>query len=76
MAIEAGTDHPLLTDPDGINLTDTRIDGDRADKFGCPGESIGKVKVIAGTIDTTAKLDDGRESIKSIQTQRYVYCWP
>ena len=54
----------FLTDPDGVILSDGEINGIRADHFGCPGESIGKVKVLAGNIDMTAKLDDGRESIK------------
>ena len=67
----------LLTNPEKVILTDARIEASRADNFpACSGESIGKLKVIAGAIDTTAKLDDGRESIKSVQSQRYVYCWP
>ncbi len=70
-------DEPLrLTDPEEVILSDVFIRGSRIDHFGCPGESIGKVKVIAGEIDTTASLDDGRGSIRSTQRQRYVYCWP
>ena len=71
------TDDPLrLTDPDEVLLSDVFIRGNRRDHFGCPGESVGKVRVIAGEIDATASLDDGRGSIKSTQRQRYVYCWP
>jgi len=66
----------FFTDPVGVILSDADIDGVRADLRGCPGESIGKINVIAGNINTTARLDDGRGSIKSAQTQRYVYCWP
>ena len=66
----------ILTDPVDVILSNAEINGVRADRRGCPGESIGKVKVIAGNINTTANLDDGRGSIKSAQTQRYVYCWP
>ena len=65
-----------LTDPEDVVLSRLQITGNRVDHFGCPGESIGKVKVIAGAIDVQADLDDGRGSIKSIQTQRYIYCWP
>jgi len=72
-----GDDSPkFMTEPVGVILSDAEINGVRADRFGCPGESIGKINVLAGNINTTAKLDDGRESIKSAQTQRYVYCWP
>jgi len=75
--IDAADSNPkFLTDPEGVILSNGDINGIRADFRGCPGESIGKVKVIAGNINTTAKLDDGRESIKSAQTQRYLYCWP
>jgi len=74
---DAATSNPkFLTNPVGVTLSDAEINGVRADLRGCPGESIGKVKVIAGNINTTARLDDGRGSIKSAQTQRYVYCWP
>ena len=69
-------DHPILTNPRRVNLSNVRIAGDRLDNFGCPGESVGKVKVIAGNIEATATLDDGRGSIKSEQRQNYVYCWP
>ncbi len=75
------TTHKVLTNPEDVNITATEIRGDRADSgIGCFGESIGKVKQIAGEIETTASLDDGRVnntgSIKSRQRQRYVYCWP
>jgi len=74
--IEADQDPKILTNPQQVNLSDVSIYGNRLDNFGCPGESIGKVKVIAGNIGATATLDDGRGSIKSVQKQNYVYCWP
>ncbi len=66
----------VLTDPQGVNLRNLQISGNQVEHFSCPGESIGKVNVLSGTIDARADLDDGRGSIKSIQTQRYIYCWP
>jgi len=74
--IEANQDPKIMTNPEQVNLSDVSIYGNRLDDFGCPGESIGKVKVIAGYIGATATLDDGRGSIKSTQKQNYVYCWP
>lgn len=81
LGIAAGNAHELFTNPEGVNLIGTEIRGERADSgIGCFGESIGKVKQIAGEIQTTASLDDGRVnnigSIRSTQRQRYVYCWP
>ncbi len=70
----------VLTNPDSITLSDTRISGDRRDSYPCRGESANTVKVIVGGIDATATLDDGaggiQSSIQSAQTQRYMYCWP
>lgn len=76
LEITEDSDPKILTNPEEVILSDVMIKGDRIDHFGCPGESVGKVKVLAGEIDATASLDDGRGSIKSIQRQRYVYCWP
>lgn len=76
LTIDDSANQRFLTFPQDVLLTDGSIDGVRADLFGCPGEDIGNVKVIAGNINTTAQLDDGRNSIKSVQTQRYIYCWP
>jgi len=76
LIIDDDQEHKEFTTPVDVVLSNTKIDGVRADRFGCPGESIGKIKVLAGNIDTTASLDDGRQSIKSAQTQRYIYCWP
>ena len=77
LAITDTGDPRIMTDPQDVRiLPNAVIRGDRTDHFGCPGESIGKVKVISGEIDVTAELDDGRGSIRSTQRQRYVYCWP
>lgn len=74
--ITESADPKFFTDPEDVILDNASIDAVRADQFGCPGEDIGNVKIIAGNINTTALLDDGRQSIKSVQTQRYLYCWP
>lgn len=76
LEITAGGDPAILTSPEDIVLEEMQITGSRMDFFGCPGESIGKVKVLAGNINATARLDDGQGSIQSVQTQRYIYCWP
>jgi len=76
MEITDDNNPKFFTNPEGVILNSGDINGVRADLRGCPGESIGKVNVIAGNINVTANLDDGRGSIKSAQTQRYVYCWP
>ena len=79
LEIDDTGDHPIFTNPEDVTLTAVRINGNRIDSFGCPGESIGKVKVVAGTIDATATLNDGATvggGIQSQQSQRYVYCWP
>ncbi len=76
LVIDRDSAQPLMTTPENVILQDADITGNRRDAFGCPGESIGKVKVMAGDINVTATLDDGLGSIRSVQTQRYVYCWP
>lgn len=81
LKIEDDQEHKNFTTPVDVVLSNSKIDGVRADRFGCPGETIGKIKVIAGNIDTTASLDDGRSAggsrtVRSVQTQRYIYCWP
>lgn len=63
--------------PDTL-LQNVSITARRNDLLGCSGESVGKVKVLAGAITATARLDDGKPAggIRSTQQQRYVYCWP
>ena len=77
--LELGTNtepHRSAT-PDTL-LQDVSIAGRRNDLLGCAGESLGKVKVLAGAITATSRLDDGKPAggIRSTQQQRYVYCWP
>jgi len=58
-------------------LQNVTMNARRNDLLGCSGESVGKVKVLAGEITATARLDDGKPyGIRSTQQQRYVYCWP
>lgn len=79
LEIDGSGDHSVFTSPKDVILENVRINGNRIDSFGCPGESIGKVNVVAGTIDATAALDNGSTvggGIRSQQSQRYVYCWP
>ena len=63
--------------PDTL-MQDVSITAQRNDLLGCSGESVGKVKVLAGAINATARLNDGKlvGGIRSTQQQRYVYCWP
>jgi hypothetical protein len=63
--------------PDTL-LRDVSIQARRNDLLGCSGESVGKVKVLVGEINATARLDDGKPAggIRSTQQQRFVYCWP
>jgi len=75
LLIDNASTPPVFTNPTDVKLEDVSIDGARMDFIGCPGESISKVNVLAGNINATALLDDGRESIRSVQQQRYVYCW-
>lgn len=67
-----------LTSTPTVDLRDVAITARRNDLLGCSGESIGKVKVLAGAIDATAQLDDEKPNrgIYSHQRQRFVYCWP
>ncbi|OED36353.1 hypothetical protein AB833_27400 [Chromatiales bacterium (ex Bugula neritina AB1)] len=69
---------PLQSSTPDITLNNVSISGRRNDLLGCNGESIGRVKVLSGVIDATARLNDGKPSggIRSRQQQRYVYCWP
>lgn len=61
-----------------VNIRDNSITARRNDLLGCSGESVGRVKVLSGSIDTTARLADARPNsgIRSHQRQRFVYCWP
>lgn len=72
--ITYNNDPRILTNPVDSTLGDVKITGNRL-KW-CPGESVNKVNAIAGSIEATATLDDGRGSIRSSQRQRYIYCWP
>lgn len=67
-----------MTSTDTVNLRDISITASRNDLLGCSGESVGKVKVLAGAIDATAQLDDQKPNrgIHSHQRQRFIYCWP
>ena len=76
LAITRADDPKIITDPADVILESVAIKGDRIEHIGCPGEEIGSGNVLAGEIDATATLDDGRGSIKSSQRQRYLYCWP
>lgn len=69
---------PMTTSPSTVELADVEIAASRNDLLGCMGESIGRVKVLSGAIDATARLDDGKinQGIRSTQRQRFVYCWP
>lgn len=78
LPIGTSVDYPIQTTTPTITLEDVAISGRRNDLLGCGGESVGQVKVLSGEIDVTARLNDGKPNggIRSIQTQRYVYCWP
>lgn len=67
-----------LTGTDTVDLKDISISAERNDFLGCSGESVGRVKVLSGQINVTAKLADARPNsgIRSHQRQRFVYCWP
>ena len=67
-----------LTSTPTVSLRDVEITARRNDLLGCSGESVGRVKVLAGAIDATAQLDDEKPNrgIHSHQRQRFVYCWP
>ncbi|MEM7258659.1 MAG: hypothetical protein AAF404_14875 [Pseudomonadota bacterium] len=69
---------PMTTPPTTVQLQDVEITAARNDLMGCMGESVGRVKVLAGSIDASARLDDGRlnQGIRSVQRQRFIYCWP
>lgn len=66
-----------MTNIPTVNIRDSSISATRNDLIGCSGESVGR-KVLAGWIDTTARLADARPNsgIRSHQRQRFVYCWP
>jgi len=77
--IELGTNaEPNRSSTPDTLIQNVSITAQRNDLLGCSGESIGKVKVLAGAINATARLDDGKPAggIRSIQQQRFVYCWP
>ncbi len=78
MPIGVSTNYPFQTSLPTVSLQDMAISGRRNDLLGCSGESVGHVKVLSGEIDTTARLNDGKPNggIRSIQRQRFVYCWP
>ncbi len=67
-----------LTSTDTVDLRDIAITANRNDLIGCSGESVGRVKVLVGSIDATAQLSDAKPNrgISSHQRQRFVYCWP
>lgn len=67
-----------LTSTPTVDLRDVSITAARSDLLGCNGESVGRVKVLAGSIDATAQLADQKPNrgIHSHQRQRFVYCWP
>ncbi len=70
--------YPQQSSTPDVTLQNVTISARRNDLLGCVGESVGRVKVLSGTIDATARLDDGKPNggIRSTQQQRYVYCWP
>ncbi len=72
------TSVPTRSTTHDVLLQNVSITARRNDLLGCSGESVGKVKVLAGVISATARLDDGKQTggIRSTQQQRYVYCWP
>lgn len=69
---------PITTAPATVLMEDVEISASRNDLLGCMGESVGRVKVLAGTIEASSRLDDGRlnQGIRSVQRQRFIYCWP
>jgi Tfp pilus assembly protein PilV len=69
---------PIATHPPTVQVDNAVITASRNDLLGCVGESIGRVKVLAGSIDASARLDDLKrnQGIRSNQRQRFVYCWP
>jgi len=69
---------PTRSSTPDVLLQGVTITAKRNDLLGCSGESVGRVKVLAGVITATARLDDGKQvgGIRSTQQQRYVYCWP
>jgi len=72
------TDIPTRSSTPDTLMQNVSIEARRNDLLGCSGESIGKVKVLVGEINATARLDDGKPvgGIRSTQQQRFVYCWP
>lgn len=69
---------PVVSQPATVLMDNVVIRASRNDLLGCVGESIGRVKVLAGAIDVSARLDDQKrnQGIRSNQRQRFVYCWP
>ena len=69
---------PVVTQPTTVQMDNVVIRASRNDLLGCSGETIGRVKVLAGAMDVSAKLSDQKrnQGIRSNQRQRFVYCWP
>lgn len=70
--------NPITVSPTTVQMDDVEITASRNNLLGCLGESIGRVNVLSGAIEATARLDDGKinRGIRSTQRQRFVYCWP
>lgn len=78
-ALELGSvAQPTRSATTDVLLQNVSVTARRNDLLGCSGESIGRVRVLAGEIEATARLDDGKPAggIRSRQQQRYIYCWP
>ncbi len=69
---------PVVTQPSTVQMDNVVMRASRNDLLGCSGETIGRVKVLAGAIDVSARLSDQKrnQGIRSNQRQRFVYCWP
>lgn len=72
------TSAPMTAAPATVQMQDVVITASRNDLLGCMGESVGRVRVLAGWIDASGRLDDGKpnQGIRSNQRQRFVYCYP
>lgn len=69
---------PLITPDSTVTADNVEITASRNDLLGCKGESLGKVKVLVGTIQASSRLNDGKlnQGTRSTQRQHFIYCWP
>lgn len=69
---------PMASAPVTVLVNDVQFFASKNNLLGCMGESIGKVKVLSGTIEASGRLNDDKlnKGTRSKQRQRFIYCWP